>query len=109
MVRHNFQHAWAQALERLRGHVFLTPLRQVQRIPDFILHTGWERPERPESIAKPHHRLDGRSAHSVEYAISSMADLHDAFVVSPDRQSAVRLVPNGQFTRPEANGVASGR
>src|SRR5688500_10819265 len=36
-VRHNLQHVWAQALERLRGHVLLTSLRQVQGIPDFIL------------------------------------------------------------------------
>ena len=95
MVRHDFQHARAQTLERLRGQVLLTPLRQVERVPDFVLHTGWERPKRPESIAKPHYRLDRRSGHRYEYAISGMANAHDVFAVSVGwpriRRSAVRF------------------
>lgn len=74
VVRHDFQHSWSKPLERLRGHVLLTALRKVQGVPDFILHTGWERPEHPESVPKPNDRLDRRSSHSVQYAISSMTE-----------------------------------
>jgi hypothetical protein len=58
VIGDNLEDARAQPLHWLGGEVFLTALRQEQRVADFILHSGRKRLQSPERVAKPHHRLE---------------------------------------------------